>query len=280
MSRTYIEESSRHCVLYIMIFCSVFLISSCTGDDQDSFIGPDDWANMYDWSDPDTWLEPYNWSDKKVISFAYTDYRVPPEFYTEDRDGGSPYYENTISIRRPICPDEGCWFELCSDDRDMAYAWSESTAVNGSYYRDYESELETEKYFEFRRVYELNPRDVLLSRVHKCSYLDRTMYDRLHPTPVLGLFVPKPITIESSRELVEYMWVNDMLPGHGRVISCSSSEKSESFSHLLLYVSIVYGDFGICDRITLIEMVVDVATGSGSITWNSQVLREMNGICR
>ncbi len=281
MFRACIQKNNRYYVLCTVVYCAILFVSCSKTNDQDYIVGPDrdDWASLYDWSNPDTWLDPYNWPNRKVISFAYSEYRAPLGFYQEDFERGNPYYENTISIRRPICPDYGCWFELCSDERDLAYAWSESCAVSSSYYRDYESERETDKYFEFRRVYEVNPNDVLLSRVHKCSYLDRTMHDKLHPTPVLGIFVPRPITMESSRELVEYMWANGMLRGYGSVISCSSSENPESFSHSILYVDIVYGDFGMCDQIFLLEMIADVEKGTGSITCDSQGLRQMNGVC-
>lgn len=107
-----------------MVFCAFFLVSCSDNGDRNGVVGPDrdDWASLYDWSEPDTWLDPYNWPNKKVISFAYSGYRAPPGFFQEDYERGYPYYENTISIRRPICPDSGCWFELCSDERDLAYA--------------------------------------------------------------------------------------------------------------------------------------------------------------
>jgi hypothetical protein len=221
----------------------------------------------------------YNWTDRQICALVYGNYVSPPGFYREDYRRGSPYYENTISIRRPICPDDGCWFELSTDDRGLAFAWSESSAVNSAYYRVLASESATEKYFEFRRAWPEHPTDVLLSRVHKSSYLDRSMYDRMHPASILGVYVPRPITAESAQELAEYMWANDLLGSRGTVLASRAADCLDSFCQVILFATLIGGDWGLCDEILLREATVKVHKESGEITCDVRELRSIRGRC-
>jgi len=233
------------------------------------------WARLYDWSDLATWTDPSLWSDNKLRSFAYSGSRGHPEFYREDASRGHPYYENTISVRT----ETDKWIELSTGTRDSALAWSEASATSSAYYRDLVSESETEKYYEFRRVYSAHPRDVILSRVHKSSYLDRSMFDRFHPSPVLGVFRPRPIDEANARELIEYMWANSRLVEFGRPLSRGLVESETGFAEEITYSYTVGGDWGVCDSIVLGRAIVTVDKSTGMITREVEVLREVKGVC-
>jgi hypothetical protein len=237
--------------------------------------GPEYWARLYDWTDLETWPDPSLWSDDKLRSFAYSGSRGHPGFYQEAPSRGAPYYENTISLR--LEPDK--WIELSAATRDSAFAWSERSARLSAYYRDLVSESETEKYFEFRRVYSAHPSDVILNRVHKLSYLDRSMYDRLHPSPILGIFEVRPIDAANARELIEYMWANCRLVDFGRPLSRGLAESPSGFTEEIYFCYTIGADWGLCDKIGLGRARVSVDRTTGEITSTVEELREVNGVC-
>lgn len=262
-------------LLPLLLLCA--LAPGCADDDRDGIVGPGPghWARLYDWTEPETWTDPARWPDDKLRSFAYSTSAGHPDFYREDPDRGSPYYENTISTRR----EADKWIELATDNRDSALAWSERSARTGAYYRDLVAETETEKYYEFRRVYAANPRDVILSRVHKSGYLDRSMFDRLHPSPVLGVYGPRPIDAARARELIEYMWVNSRIVDFGRPLSRELTESATGFAEEIYYSYTIGGDWGLCDTIVLGRAVVSVDRTGGEITAEVEELREVTGVC-
>jgi len=260
----------------LLIICAAVL-SSCSEDGSDGISGPSGeyWARLYDWSDPATWPDPAGWPDNKLRSFAYSRHWGHPDFYQEDSSRGSVYYENTISTG--IEHDQ--WIELCTSDRDSAFAWSETSAGNSAYYRELESELETDKYFEFRRVYAAHPSDVILSRVHKFGYLNRSMFDHLDPTAVIGVFNVRPISPPAARELIEYMWVNGMIIDFGRPITRDVVETETSIVEEIYYSYTVGGDWGTCDTIHLERARVQVNKATGEITYDADAVRAVSGVC-
>ena len=68
------------------------------------------------------------------------------------------------------------------------------------------SESQTEKYFQFRRVYQQDTNDVVLDRVHKLSYVDRSMFDWFNPTRFIARLNVSPIDTLVAQNLVEYLW--------------------------------------------------------------------------
>lgn len=267
----------RHIQIGTAAVLSLFLLASCSGDDSDGYGGPSPryWAALYDWTDAATWTDPATWSDDKIRSFAYSGEKSHPDFYREDYSLGAPYYENTLSAG--LLQDQRR--DLCTDDRDSAYAWSEFSSVNSAYYRDLVSERETEKFFEFRRVYSRHPSDVILSRVHKRSYLNRDMFDCLRPTEVLGVFRARPMTAASARELIEYMWANGMIVDYGRPLSSDLRETEVDFVIEIYYTAFVTGDWGLCDTIHFCRALVRVAKASGAVSREYAEMRTLDGVC-
>ncbi len=199
----------------------IFLFTACNKEDEQN----DDCKNG-NYTFPEFESNQTAFDDCDLLNAAYTHYYTPPDFYEESDE--SRYYENTVSIGI-YDNDNPEWIELCTDSLELAHAWSETSAVRSSYYRVITSERETEKFFEFRRVREENQNDVILSRVHKCNYLDRTMYDYFNPDSLLGIYNMRPINIDRGKELAEYLWLNSHLIG--KVLSSYIAEKDEYLEH-------------------------------------------------
>jgi hypothetical protein len=271
------RKTNRCTVIYLLSLSLCAFAAGCSDDHRGGFVGPGPgyWARLYDWSDPATWTDPSLWPDDKLRSFAYSASRGHPEFFQEDPNLGSRYYENTISVRM----EADKWIELSTDIRDSALAWSERAAMASAYYRDLVSERETDKYFEFRRVYSESPTNVFLSRVHKASYLVRSMYDRLHPSPVIGAYGPRPVDVSNARELIEYMWANGKIVDAGRPLSRNIEESDTSVAEEIYFCYTIGGDWGICDTIVFGRANVSVNRETGEIHSNATELREVQGVC-
>jgi hypothetical protein len=216
-------------------------------------------------------------ADDEIIQKAYSHYSLPQWFSTEDFNSVSPYYENTISIY-PLAERGTSWFELSTNDYNQALAWSEASSRNSAYYRDLVSQRETEKFYEFTRVYAAHPNDAILSRVHKSSYLDRSEFDKLHKGSVLGRFQVRPVTMKNVKELIEYLWCvdNNYDVGTG-VLSTSMSENTMYVDYLLQEYDLVYGDWGMHDNIIISDAVFRVEKASGLIAYSRHMVRTIEG---
>jgi len=218
-------------------------------------------------------------TDQGILNAVYSNYKYPEDFYQEDLKGASLYYENTISVRPPV-EREHKWIELCTDNKSQALEWSESSSKNSACYRDLIDERETEKYFEGRRGYSEKPSDIILSRVHKCSYLDRSKYDKFERGTTLGRFNQRPVTIENVKELIEYLWFieNYNIDGQ-KVLSSFTEDQGDSVKHTIYETHVVYGDWGVCDQITLIKSEYIVDKNSGEITISQENVKTVKGKC-
>jgi len=236
----------------------IFLMSCSTNDD----------GHILDYS---------SYADKDILDIVYSDYKFPENFYSENLNGGNIYYLNTLSIKS-LGEREHSSIELCTNNRDIAFNWSELSSTYGSYYRDYVSEKETEKYFEFKRVYNQNPSDIILYRAHKCSYLDRTMYDYFNPGNVIGKYNQRPFQKEKITELIEYLvFVKNYDNGSYKVLRSYTLEKNDRFVHLIDELITYGGDWGVSDRIELWGTKYTVSKSSGSITVTKKLIKTIVG---
>ena len=215
-------------------------------------------------------------TDENVIRAVYSTYRYPESFVTEDLQGASPYYENTISIHT-LNERPEYWKELSTNDRDQAFAWSESSSVHSSYYRKLVSERETEKFFEFRRVWEELPTDAILSRVHKSTYLDRSMFDRLRPRDTIAVF-KGAVDSMTVKDLVEYLWFTGNYNFGGSKVLCTCvADRGTNIEYLLFHTEVSFGDWGLNDHITVNRSVFRVNKGTGTVVYIKQLLRTIEG---
>jgi len=214
--------------------------------------------------------------DREIIEKAYsTTYQFPEDFYYETDLQGSPYYENTVSIRAS----QDLWIELHTNDKEQALNWSEISSTTSAYYRDLVAERETDKYFEFKRVYSIYPNDIILSRIHKSSYFIPS-YDKFNRSSHIGTLKVFPINEEVAKTFIEYMWTNNLIGYNDKVLENKITETTNHFLYNLKPVSVTYGDFGICDVIEVNNFDFLIDKQSGEVTYESIKIKEIRGICR
>jgi len=222
----------------------------------------------------------FDYTDEHLLAIAYSSYKFPDDFYQEELNGGSIYYVNTVSVL-PLSEREPIWIEFCTEFRDQAFDWTESSNVNSAYYRELVSESEAEKYYEFRRVYAARPNDIVLFRVHKCSYLDRSAVDNFLHSDTLGVFGQRPVTKAAVKELAEYIhFINTYNIGNYKVLSSKVEESESSVNHVILQLTLLTGDWGMCDYIELGTIAYSVDKESGIITKSRENIRGIRGKCR
>ncbi len=225
--------------------------------------------------------------EDETLRLAYSDQKYPAGFYQDPKEARTDlYYENTVSIQA-LSQRPSTWFELCTDDISQARAWSEASNMYSSQQRALITEVQTEKYFEFQRAMNFH------SRVHRCSFLDRGMYDRnldgfydrysesRYGVPrVIGKLNAKPLTIALVKDAVEYLWFIDFYNLSGRnVIDSTGADTGNSITHTLRQTSVVYGDFGICDQVRVIRSDYRVDKMSLEITLTNTLESERKGHC-
>ncbi len=216
-------------------------------------------------------------SDSTVLAIEYSTYVTPEGFYSEDLQGGAIYYESNLSIT-PSQNRQPPFFFLSTDSKDQARAWSESSSVNSAYYRDFVSERETERYFEFRRVYKQRPSDILLSRVNKLSYIDRSMYFFPSKADLIGRLNARPIDGTQVQSLSEYLWFIENFDLYGsKVLAVVPKDGTDSTYCALYRLTMSGGDWGLHDDISLLRTTVSVAKASGDIIRRDSVLRHIQG---
>jgi len=219
-------------------------------------------------------------SDDAILQLVYSQFEFPEGFYHEDLADTGIYYENTISVS-PLSARPDYSSELSTNDHNQALAWSESSAVFSAYYRSLLYESQTEKYFQFCRVYQAHPSDVLFSRVHKLSYLDRSMFDYFHPTPLIGVLNFKPIDSSSVRTLIQYLWFTHNYNVEGsKALATPVSESSDSVFCALYLVQTNFGDIGMPDQIRLTRELYAVDKQSGKIFLSTSIIRTIQGKSR
>jgi len=216
-------------------------------------------------------------SDSQIRSLTYSSYKYPNGFYQENLGRGSIYYNNTLSIL-PLNQRSAHSTELSTNNQDQALAWSESTAINSAYYRKLVSESQTDKYFQFRRVYQKDTNDMVLDRVHKLSYLDRSMFDSFNPTPLIARLNSRPIDSILVQNLVEYLWFVENYDIYGAQVLATVNRQSIDTAWSVIYsLQRAGGDFGLPDEITLSRSMYSVSTQSGNVWFSITPIRTIQG---
>lgn len=213
--------------------------------------------------------------ENEIIEKAYSEsYLFPDDFgYREDAES-TPYYENTVSIRTS----EENWIELHTDDKQEARDWSETSAATSSSYRALVEENDTEKYFEFQRAPVSNPEGIFLSRVHKSSYFVPS-FDRFNRGQRIGALKIRPINSTTTKDFIEYMWANYLIGYRDKVLESTVMEYPGQVRYNLKSISIVYGDFGLCDEIYVFDFDFFIDKRSGEVSFKSNMIKELTGTC-
>lgn len=217
----------------------------------------------------------YDTSNPILVKAYSKDYKYPDAFYFESIDSGSIYYANTISIK-PLDQRDIIWVEICTDNINEARTWSELTDLYSSVRRNFKSERQTEKYFEFKWVGPLNKRDIVLFRVHKKSYFI-PLEDKFKIRDTIGKIPSSSLQTIDRKELIEYLWSSTTLGDISKVLESDIQDTINGTKHILKSIVLEQGDFGVHDVVYLYENTFLINSIDGIITMRKRLLEEIIG---
>jgi hypothetical protein len=208
-------------------------------------------------------------SSLEIAELVYDpEYRVPADFYRDERANTQESY--TLHHVK----DQSNSYELCSDDFAEALSWEAADNDTRSIQGVLAGSYENSRYFEIVRDLAY-PGDIGnvpgttspgFSRVFKCSYVDRTGVDRHLRDGYAGRMTIRPLTIEATQELVQYLWQFAFFwPGQAKVVATRSGATGAADWHSLWLAIRTGQGAGRCDRIDVVEWRFATERNSGEI---------------
>ena len=196
--------------------------------------------------------------DAEILGKAYDpDYDVPAGFFVDER-----VETTTRSFTLHHVLDESNSYERCTNDLVTAQAWeqedNDSRAVNGYYV----TSIENDRYFEFVRELDYtqdvgnisDPTSPGYARVFKCNYADRTGVDRNLLDGFAGRLMAQPVSNESLRAFVEYLWQFRFFNVSRKAVIASYGKQDVAGpTHTLLLALVVNQGSNQCDRVDVVE---------------------------
>lgn len=219
-------------------------------------------------------------ANETVIGKVYdTAYSVPDGFYVDAR-ADTPRSYTLYHVK-----DVSVSYELCSDDFDEAYEWESADNASRSVSGHYVGSAETADYFEFIR--ELSYADDVgnvegltspgFARVFKCSRIDRNGVDRNLRDGYAGRLNLRPLTADSVREFVEYMWQFTFFASmEKKVLQSFSTERDGTIDHTLVLALAYSQGYGQCDRIDVVDWTWRADKTSGEVRKSYDLLYSLN----
>jgi len=200
--------------------------------------------------------------------------RTPVGFLEDPAPTGfaqvTTYHVKTSQLAAPTSPS----YEVCSDDWNQAFAWSEEVAVASSPYLDFVGNEATNRYFEFDRVPRGQPDRYVRMRVFRCSYLDRTGVDSTLADGFGGMLNVQPIDATALRELSEYLWRFTPYNNVGYAVLASEPRNGSELGHALTIASLQRAVSGSCDRVVLHDAILSVDSSTGALHRGTAFVRE------
>lgn len=194
----------------------------------------------------------------EILSKAYDpDYDVPAGFFVDER---AETTTRSYTVHHVL--DASNSYERCTNDLVIAQQWEQednaSRAVNGYYV----TSIENDRYFEFVRELDYtedvgnvsDPTSPGYARVFKCDYADRSGVDRNLLDGYSGRLLATPVTGDSLREFIEYMWQFRFFNVSRKAVVASYGDQySDSLTHILLLALVNNQGADQCDRIDVVE---------------------------
>ncbi|MHA2254067.1 MAG: hypothetical protein ACXAD7_27190 [Candidatus Kariarchaeaceae archaeon] len=222
-----------------------------------------------------------NFTDNELLRATYSSYRIPSDFYYVELIASTYYITaNTKANTGHL--------QLCTDNYTQASEWSNTSAENMADFRPLISDRETEKFYEFYRKRigvgyqgrEYN--DHILLRVHKCSYYTPGDYNITDLGMEIGYYNLQTITLNSSKEFVEYLFyrVGYEFNDYGmRVLSSFNEQYNNSIIHYIYFIQQIIGDFGMCDEVGLIREIYEINLTTRLVRNSFERIRSIDGEC-
>jgi hypothetical protein len=213
---------------------------------------------------------PVTQSDLQIAQSVYgTGPRTPAGFYADPPPSGHDYVatmhlKNADVDAAAVAPQP--LYELCTDDWNQAFAWSELGAQNAPQYSDLVETNDDPRYFEFGRVRQGDPTFYVRARVFKCAYLDRAAANLRTAVGAAGQLNRRPLTAGELRDLSEYLWQFTQYNNVGyAVIESGGTSTAASLTHTLHIGKLERGGVSAsCDRVDVVAWrhTLDTTTGS------------------
>jgi hypothetical protein len=196
--------------------------------------------------------------------------RTPSGFYAETLRPGATYLTLTHLKNSDVADlaADAPVHELCSDDLAEALSWTAAAAARAPTVTDLVETGGDQRLFEFvRATREAGPR-LVVHRVFKCAYLDRTGVDLHRATGVAGTLRKRPFDAADLRLLAEYLWTFSQHNNSGSAVLASRDDPDAPGTlHDAVMARVEAGAAGACDRIVVLSWRhrADPATGRLSL---------------
>jgi len=210
-------------------------------------------------------------TDEQLRQAAYSSYAGPAGFYSEPPvPYAAPLYVSSLELS----PGSGTWIEVATEDTAQARAWAVAAAFWCTV--DARPPTLTRRYIEFA-TYSPGEGPRMPVRTHRASYLDRSGYDRFHPTDLYGVLQVRPIDSTEARSVAEYLWFKEHRYTDYKVLSSFSRTSQGSILHTIFYVheAVGFGLFGPSEYVELYRDDFRVNTTDGAITFHETHLRDV-----
>lgn len=226
-----------------------------------------------------------NITDEEAFNAVYSRIKHPSSIIMEDFKGGSPYYISEWSLDSPYGR-SGSRAPLCTEDHNQAKQWAIAQNDSSSVLRVLGEERDAEKYHEFRMVNPMRPNDIVLLRVDKCSYLNRSSANGCWPLflhdsitiDTIGIFELEPISTQKFSELVYYLWWTSNWNTTGSCIIRSSVYKERNKIILKMFETrLMASDYGLYDEIYLYLTTCSVDINTGLVVLYSKKVKTIQG---
>lgn len=161
--------------------------------------------------------------------------------------------------------------ELCTDDWNEAFAWSEEVAAQATPYLDFVGNEATTRYFELDRVPRGQPDRYVRMRVFRCSYVDRRGVEP--GAGFAGTLNQRPLDAAALRELSEYLWLFTTFNNAAHVVL--ASEARTGLVHAITIASLERAAGGVsCDRVLVRDWTHAADATTGALTLTTTIVRE------
>lgn len=215
-------------------------------------------------------MRPVTQSDLEIAQLLYAGTPRTPAGFQQDSVPAEHAHASTIHLKNTdidatlVAPQPQ--YELCTDDWNEAFEWSETHAQDSAQYADLVATNDSTRYFEFGRVRAGDPDLYLRERVFKCAYVDRATADLRSPEGDAGRVNQRPLVAADLQSLGEYLWQFTRYNNFGSaVLDSDTSTSAASLAHTLIIADLQRnGQSATCDRIDVISWrhTVDTVTGA------------------
>jgi hypothetical protein len=210
---------------------------------------------------------PVTQSDLEIAQLLYGDsQRTPAGFYSEPPlpelgTQATLHLKNTDVATTGAAP-----YELCTDDWNQAMAWSEAAALRAPQYSDLVANSGDERWFEFGRVRNGQPRVYIHARVFKCSYVNRAGVDLRTAQGDAGMLNHRPLAAAELQRLSEYLWQFTGYNNYGHAVLRSNAVAGTGLQHSLHIASLTpSATVGGCDRVDVAQWLHSANPQSGQL---------------